>query len=127
MQLDVDTKALKKMRLPWWGAFLGVVASFLGSWAFDHFGRLDLAVPALFGIAVFGIAIAVKWKLRRHVWFWITMMAIVALHIVLVVAVPWPTSWIPAIVLVPIGAADLYLMLVIVVFVQKYMERPKAL
>lgn len=40
---------------------------------FDYFGRFDLARPTLVSMAVLGFAIAVKWKLRGRVWFWITM------------------------------------------------------
>ena len=65
-----DIKALQHMRLPWWGVLCVVVSSALIAWLFDHFGRLDLARPVLYSIGMLGIATAVKWKLRRHVWFW---------------------------------------------------------
>ena len=55
-------------------------------WVFDHLGRFDLARPALYSIAM--LAIAIKWKLRRHVWFWITLVVIVAL----ILFVPWTTK-----------------------------------
>jgi hypothetical protein len=125
MQIDDDMKAAKQMRLPWWGVLGGIIGSFLVAWLFDNLGRFDLARPTLFSIAMFGVAIAIKWKLRRHVWFWITITVIVALHALLILVVPWTTKWVPAIVIIPIGIADLYAMLWILSVVGKFMEAPK--
>jgi hypothetical protein len=72
-------------------------------------------------------AIVVKWKLRRHVWFWITMATILAIHGLLILSVAWTTKWIPAIVIIPIAVADLYAILAIVSVVEKSMERPEKL
>ncbi len=113
------------MRLPWWGVLCGIIGSTLGAWLFDHFGRLDLALPTLIGIGTLGFAIAIKWKLRRHLWFWITLTAIVALHVPLILSVPWTTKWVPAPVLVPFCIADLIVMLAIVSVVGKFMEGSK--
>jgi hypothetical protein len=126
MQLDKDDlKAAKQMRLPWWGALSVIIGSVLIAWLFDHLGRFDLARPALFSTALFGVAIAIKWKLRRHAWFWITMAAIVALHVLLILFVPWTTKWVPAVVIIPIGIADLYAMLAVLSVVGKFWEKLK--
>jgi hypothetical protein len=125
MQLDNDIKAAKQMRLPWWGVLCWMIGCALIVWLFDHLGRFDLARPALYSIGMLGVAIAIKWKLRRHVWFWITMTVIVALHVLLILFVPWTTKWVPAIVIIPIGIADLYAMLAILSVVGKFVERPK--
>jgi len=126
MQLDKDDlKAAKQMRLPWWGALSVIIGSVLIAWLFDHLGRFDLARPALFSTALFGVAIAIKWKLRRHAWFWITMAAIVALHVLLILFVPWTTKWVPAVVIIPIGIADFYAMLAVLSVVGKFLEKPK--
>jgi hypothetical protein len=124
MPLDNDLKAAKQMRLPWWGVLCGIIGSVLIAWLFDHLGRFDLARPALYSMAMLGIAIAIKWKLRGHLWFWITMTVIVALHVLLILFVPWTTKWVPAIVIIPIGIADLYAMLAILSVVGKFVERP---
>jgi len=70
-------------------------------------------------------AIAVRWELRRRVWFWITMIVITAIHVPLILFVPWTTKWVPAIVITPVIAVDLYAMLAILSFVEKFAERPK--
>jgi len=93
----------KKMRLPWWGMLCVIIGSTLIAWLFDHIRRFDLARPALYSMAMLGVAIAMRWQLKRHVWFWITMTVIAALHVPLILFVPWTTKWVPAIVIIPIG------------------------
>jgi hypothetical protein len=126
VQLDNDIKAAKQMRLPWWGVLCWMIGCALIVWLFDHLGRFDLARPVLYSVGMLGAAIAMKWKLRRHVWFWITVTLFVALHVVLIVFIPWTTKWIPAIVIIPIGIADFYAMLAILSVVGKFVERPRA-
>ena len=115
----------KKMRLPWWGVLCIGAGGLPLLFLFDHFGKLALARPTLYSVAMVVVAIAMRWQLRRHVWFWITMTVIVALHALLILSVPWTTRWIPAIVIIPIGIADLYAMLTILFVVGKFVERPK--
>jgi hypothetical protein len=91
---------------------------------FIYFGRFDLARPSLISAGMVALAIALRWKLRRHVWFWITMTILAGLHLPLIVFVPWTTKWIPAIVIAPFGIADLYAMLWVLSVVGKFVERP---
>ena len=123
MQLDDDLRAAQKLRLPWWGV-LGVISGSLPAiWLFDHFGRFDLALPSLCSIGMIGFAIAVKWKLRRRAWFWITVAIIVALHALLILSATWTTKWIPAVVILPIAVVDLVSIFAIISFVEKAIER----
>jgi hypothetical protein len=52
------------------------------------------------------------WGRRRHLWFWLTVAVLTALHVMLVVYVPWPgihtTIGGPA--LVPFGLLDVAIM-----------------
>jgi hypothetical protein len=126
MRLDkVITAEDKKMRLPWWGVLCIIFSSIALGLGFVHFGELALARPTLVSIAMVGIVIAMRWQLKRHVWFWITMTVIAALHVPLILFVPWTTKWVPAILIAPIGTADLYVMLAILSVVGKFMEGPK--
>lgn len=93
---------------------------------FDHFGEEALARPTLYSAGMVAIAIAMRWKLRRHVWFWITLTILAALHVPLILVVPWTTKWVPAIVIIPIGIVDLYVMLAILALVGELVEGPKA-
>ncbi len=71
------------------------------------------------------LVIVMRWKLRRHVWFWITITILAVLHLPLILFVPWTTKWIPAIVIAPVGIADLYVMLWVLAVVGRFVERPK--
>lgn len=115
----------RQIRLPWWGVLCVIFGALPLLFLFDHFGKLALARPTLTSVAMVTIAIALRWQLRRHVWFWITMAVIAALHVPLILFVPWTTKWVPAFVIIPIGMADLYAMLWILSVVGKFMEGPK--
>lgn len=89
-----DIKAARKIRLPWWAVLCLIIGGVPICWLFDHFGTLDTALPTLMSIAVLALAIAVKWKLRRRAWFWITMAILAALHVLLILFVPWTSKWV---------------------------------
>ncbi len=122
----VITKEDRHMRLPWWGVLCVMIGSLPLYLLFEYFGRFDLARPTLISVAMVAIAIAMRWKLRRHAWFWGTMVILAALHVPLILFVPWTTRWIPAFVIIPIGIADLYVMLWVLSVVGKFMEGPNA-
>ena len=124
-EVNNEIKEAKKLRLPWWGVLCLIIGALPIYWLFDHFGRLSIALPALNCAGMLVFAIALKWKLRRHVWFWISMTIIAALHVPLILFVPWTTRWVPALAIAAIDSADLIVILAILVVVGKYMEGPK--
>ena len=101
------------------------IGSFLAAWLFDHLGRLDLELPTFNCLLVLGFTVAVKWKLRRHTWFWGTMAILAALHVPLILFVPWTTKWVPALVIAAIDSGYLIVMLAILSVVGKFVEGPK--
>jgi hypothetical protein len=117
-----DIKAVKKIRLPWWGVLCLIIGSLPMFWLFDHLGKLRLGLPTLNSIGMLGLAIAAKWKLRQRAWFWVTMFVIAALHVPLILLVPWTTKWVPAIVIAVIDSADICVMLAILAVVEKFVE-----
>lgn len=126
MQLDkIITAEDRQMRLPWWGVLCVMVGAFPLFFLFDHYGKLAIARPTLCSVAIIIITIAMRWKLKGHVWFWITMAFLAALHVPLILFIPWTDKWIPALVVIPIGIADSYAMLWVVSVVGKFMEEPK--
>jgi hypothetical protein len=122
-----DIREAKKIRIPWWGVLLWMAGCGLVDWLLISFGKFDLALPALNSIAVVGFTIALKRKLGQHVWFWITMTIFAALHVPLVLFVPWTAKWVPAIAIAAIDSADLIVMLTILSVVGKFMEGSNAL
>jgi hypothetical protein len=90
---------------------------------FIHFGGEDLALPACTYLGMIALAIALSWNLRTHVWFWIIIALILALHVILLLKVPWPHFTINRITLLPFGVADLVVILGIIKFVEKFIVR----
>ncbi len=104
-------------RLPWSGLLILMGFWCLIVWLLRDLGRFDLALPTLNSVAVVGFTIAVKREFGRHVWFWITVGILAALHIPLVLSVPWTMKWYPAVVIAAIDSADFIVMLAIIDFV----------
>ncbi|HKO13812.1 MAG TPA: hypothetical protein VJV22_17715 [Acidobacteriaceae bacterium] len=120
-----DIRAAKKLRLPWWGVLLAIFAGTLGAWLFDRFGRLDLELPSLDCIIALGVVLIVKRKLWRHVWFWITMGIIAALHVALLLLIPWTTKWVPAVAIAAMVGLDITAVIAIVDFVGQFTGGPE--
>jgi hypothetical protein len=108
------------MTLPWWGVLCVIIGSMAFSLVFYRFGRFDLVQPTGICIIVLVFAIVMRWKLRQHLWFWITMTVVTALHVPLILFVPWTTRWVPAFVITPIAIADLFVILLILKIVGKF-------
>jgi len=77
-------------------------------------------------VGVLGFMIALKRKLWPHAWFWITMTVIAALHVALILFVPWGTRWVPALVIAGIDSVDFCLILWVFDAVGRLVEGPKA-
>jgi hypothetical protein len=55
---------------------------------------------------VVATAIRASWNLRKHVWYRVTVTTLSALHLLLVLLVPWPSGSFPAVALLPVAVAD---------------------
>jgi hypothetical protein len=118
---NVITTEDEQLRLPWWGILCIILGTVLLGMLFMISGRLDLARPSLVSVAIVVLTIVMRWKLRRHAWFWLTMAVLAALHLPLILFLPWTTKWIPGFLIAPFGIADLYVMLWVLSIVGKYM------
>jgi hypothetical protein len=103
----------------------GIIGSFLCAWLFDNFGKLELVLPTLNSIAVLGFMLVLKRKLWPRPGFWIIMAVLAALHVPLVLFVPWTTRWVPAPAIAVIDSVDFCLILWILAVVGKFMGKPK--
>jgi hypothetical protein len=78
-------------------------------------GDLGMAVVIVLGVCI--LAIGIRWNLRKHVWFWATIVFVLALHAYLLFVIQLPHGWLAtigslhAIGLLPIGVADLLIVL----------------
>ena len=122
--LPIVTQEDKQMRLSWRGVLYVMLGTAVLAFLFISFGRFELARPTMVSVAMVGLAIKMRWKLRTHVWFWITVTILAALHLPLILFVPWTTRWIPAVLIAPIGIADLYAMLWVISVVAKSKGEP---
>ena len=83
-----------------------------------------MSLPVLNCIAVFGFLIALKWKLRRRIWFWCIMIFIAALHVPLILFIPWTTQWVPALAIGMIDSADFCVIVWVLAAAGRLMEDP---
>jgi hypothetical protein len=116
-----EEKAVTKKRI---GSFLwSITAAVLTSplfFLFDSFGKPGNGRAAWFSAMTILIAMKVRWELRKHIWFWLTMLCIVAAHVPLVLFLPWTAQWIPAVGLLPIGVADIAVIFGCLYLVEKW-------
>jgi hypothetical protein len=69
---------------------------------------MGFTVMLVLGLVIF--AVKLRWNLRRHAWFWVTIALILALHIPVLLFVRWPQTNIPTIAFaMPFGIADFLL------------------
>jgi len=87
-----------------WGAgtvAIMIVLTFVGE---------DVAIAtaaAMFAVSI-ALAIRVYWTLRHHWWFWIAAAALVLLHSLLVIFVPWPAMHLSGQGFLPIAFVDVF-------------------
>jgi hypothetical protein len=121
-----DIKVARKLWLPWWGVLAWMAFCLPVILLTDHFSRLNMSLPLLNCIGVFGFLIYLKWELRQRPWFWITLALLVMLHVVLIWFIPWTSKWVPALAIAAISSVDFCMMLWILAAVAS-MTGPKTL
>jgi hypothetical protein len=78
---------------------------------------MGLAVFVLLVVASY--AVKLRWELRRHFWFWVTVLALLALHLPLIPFSRTPQfKATPAIFVFPLGAVDFAIFLLTIGFVE---------
>jgi hypothetical protein len=90
---------------------------------FRHIGKFDMGmnVAIVLGLCLF--AIRIRWDLRTRVWFWGVVLFVLALHVPLFFLIHWPDGWVPGVALLPIGLADLAVILGAVKFVETFIVK----
>lgn len=120
------TNENERKRRDWSGVIIGAVI--LPVYLVFHFlGKEDMGRTAALVLGMSLLAVRLRWKLRKHVWFWATVIAVFCLHIPLILRFRWPDRWISGTELLPFGLADLLIMLGCIWLVEKVatiMTRP---
>jgi hypothetical protein len=83
----------------------------------------DMAYTASLCLFVNMVVVGICWDLRMHTWFWGIMLVVVALHVPLVFMVQWPHYWVPGIALLPIGLVDVFIVVRVVRFTEKFIVK----
>jgi hypothetical protein len=89
---------------------------------FDQQGKPGTGRAAWICAGMFLIAMKVRWELRSRPWFWIAVAVLLALHLPLILLVPWTSRWIPAVGILPIGILDLAIILGCIALVEKLVK-----
>jgi hypothetical protein len=110
----------KKITLLWSAA--AAIITFPLFLLFNYFGKSGEGRAAWLCAMTLLLAVKVRWELSKHLWFWITIASIAALHIPLITFVPWTAKWIPSFVILPFCIVDGIAILTLVQFVEKRMS-----
>lgn len=88
--------------------------------AFLYLGRPGEGRVACVFLGMSLLAIRIRWELRKEIWLWAVIAALLALHLPLILFVPWPTGWVPAVGLMPLAVLDCVATLWIIGLVEKW-------
>lgn len=117
-----DLGAAKRIHLPWWMLLaLALSAAFCAA-LFDHIGRIDLALPVMNSLVVFGYLIKLRWNLKTRIWFWGTMIVCAALHVPLMMSIPWTIKWVPPFAIATLDTVDFWVILAILSVIGRFMS-----
>ena len=89
---------------------------------FEEQGKAATGRAAWICAGLIFIATKMRWQFRNRAWFWITIGCLLALHIPLILYVPWTGKWVPAIAILPIGVLDLVVILGSIALVERLMK-----
>jgi hypothetical protein len=91
---------------------------------FIYIGKAEMGFTLGIVLGLSMIAIKLRWKLRKHVWFWATIVFILALHVPLLFIVRWPQSNVPTIAYsLPLGTVDFLLIMGAISLAQKVFSK----
>ena len=91
---------------------------------FIYLGKAELGFTTCIVLAMFMIAVRLRWKMRRHIWFWAAIIFGLILHVPFLFLVHWPQSNVPTIVYsLPLGAADFLLITGAISLAQKVFSK----
>jgi hypothetical protein len=78
--------------------------------SFVYLGKAEMGFTVALVLGVIMIAIKLRWKLRKHVWFWCAIGLVMLLNVPLIFVARWPQSNVPTIAYsMPFGIIDFLL------------------
>jgi hypothetical protein len=105
-----DYKSPKeKSSTDWSGTIIGVMLLPV-FFVFVFLGKAEMGFNLMLVLGLVMIAVKLRWKLRKHVWFWGTIIFVLLLHVPFLFLVHWPQSNVPTIAYsLPLGVVDFLL------------------
>lgn len=91
-------------------------------------GKEELGRSVFIVLGMTMIAIRVRWDLRNRPWFWAIIILLLLAHVPLLFLFRWPHGyhgWLPAVGTLPIGLADVLIILGAVHLVEKFVVKPR--
>lgn len=70
------------------------------------------------------LAATLFWSSKLQVWFWLTLAAIVLLHVPIILLIQWPLKQLSYVALLPAGLLDFAIAYGTISLVQRQMQKP---
>jgi uncharacterized membrane protein YwaF len=111
----------------WSGVIIGLILLpvYILFWLY---GKEELGRSVFIILGMTMLAIRVRWDLRKRLWFWAIIISVLALQVPLLFLFRWPHGyhgWLPAVGTLPVGLADVLIILGAVSFVEKFIVKPR--
>jgi hypothetical protein len=123
---ELEEKPQQQQETDWSGTIIGS-ALFPVLFIFDHFGKFEMGLNVSICVAMNILVIRFRWNLRKHFWFWATMVLLTAAELPLIYKIRWPHHWVPGVSLLPVGLAAVLIAFAVVRFVQTFVVRDPSL
>lgn len=114
-----------RARIFLWGVLFALCMAPVLLWL-NFIDHQELMYPVIGSVAAIVIAIRGRWDLRSYTWFWFTMFVVAALHLVIILRIPWKSGWVPAPITGLFCIVDLVIIFGLLTAMQKAMDRRKA-
>ena len=72
-------------------------------------------------------AVRARWEVRKQLWFWVAVGILSALHVPLILLIPWTTASYPAFALLPVAVVDFAIVYGCIRLAEKAIGRSKPL
>jgi hypothetical protein len=117
-----ELREARSLRLPWYVTLLIICIGAPVTFFLASYDRLAIALPLLNTIGILGFMVALKWRFRKKIWFWMLMTIITVIHIILLSFVPWAEKWVPALAIGLIDSFDICAIIWIFMIVERFSE-----
>lgn len=79
---------------------------------FVYLDKAEMGFTVIIVLGMTMLAIKLRWRLRKYIWFWATIVFILALHVPLFFVIHWPDTNVPTIAYsMPLGFADFFIIM----------------